>query len=253
MNGGAGSVRIRAYRGFNSGLVMSLTLFALALFGVVWVYMGMTTIDQWPIRWLEVDGSFERVSAEQMRAGLAPQVMGSFFTVDLEAVSEAAFRQAWVSGVTVQKNWPDTVRVRITEYDPVAHWTLGRLVSREGRSFEVPGADQIQGLPWLEGPGGQLEVVVGAWQQFNNELLPAGLEIDRIRLDRRGAWFLVLTNGTEIHIGRADALPRLHRLVSSWPNLMSGRDLAPLGVDLRYSNGYAVRWPEYKETYGKES
>ena len=217
----------------------------------------MVTRDQWPVRWLEIDGAFERVSAEQVRAGLTPLVAGSFFTVDLDAVRSAAFRQAWVSGVTVQKNWPDTVQVRITEYVPVAHWTDGRLVSEDGRAFAVPGADEIQGLPWLEGPDGGLHEVFAAWREYNNELLPTGLEISRIRLDRRGAWFLALTSGTEIQIGREDALPRLRRLVASWSGLMNGRNLAPLSVDLRYTNGFAVRWPappvKLAGNYGKES
>jgi cell division protein FtsQ len=236
---------------------MSLSLVATALLGVLWVYSGMITRDQWPVRWLEVDGAFERVSAEQLRAGLAPLVSGSFFTVDLDAVRDAAFRQAWVAAVTVQKNWPDTVKVRITEYVPVAHWTDGRLVSEDARPFRVPGADEIQGLPWLEGPEGELPEVFEAWRELGNELLPAGLDISRIRLDPRGAWFLALANGTEIHIGREDALPRIRRLVASWSGLMSGRDLAPLSVDLRYTNGFAVRWPAPPVTlagnYGKEN
>jgi cell division protein FtsQ len=250
-------VNRRCSRGFNGGLAISLFMLALACAGVAWVYTGMTTRQQWPVRWLEVDGAFERVSAEQVRAGLAPLVTGSFFTVDLEAVRSAAYRQPWVSEVAVHKAWPDTVKVLVKEYVPVAHWTDGRLVSAGGLAFKVPGADEIQGLPWLEGPDGELEEVFSAWKEFNNELLSAGLEIDRIRFDRRGAWSLVLTGGTGIQIGREDALSRLRRLLASWPDLMNGRDLAPLAVDLRYTNGFAVRWPantvKLAGNYGKEN
>ena len=229
----------------------------LAAGGVIWVYMGMITQQQWPIRWLEIDGAFERVSAEQLRASLAPVAVGSFFTVDLEAVKAAAYRQAWVADVTLRKTWPDTVMVRVREYTPAAHWINAQLISVSGESFRVPGADEIQGLPWLSGPDGQLDVVFETWQQFNSELIPAGLEIEVIRLDRRGAWFLVLTIGTEVHIGRENTLSRLQRLVKSWPKLLYGKDLAPMGVDLRYSNGFAVRWPKpparFAGTYGKEN
>ncbi|NIP17753.1 MAG: FtsQ-type POTRA domain-containing protein [Xanthomonadales bacterium] len=244
-------------RGFTGGILMSLLLLAVAAAGVAWVYTGLTTREQWPVRWLEVDGAFERVSAEQMRAGLAPLVAGSFFTVDLESVQAAAFRQPWVSEVSVHKQWPDTVKVNVREYQPVAHWTNGRLVSARGQAFEVPGADEIQGLPWLTGPEGELAEVIATWQAFNNILLQAGLEIERIGLDRRGAWDLVLASGTEVRLGREDAAGRLRRLVGSWPQLMNGKDLAPLVVDLRYTNGFAVRWPErpvrLAGNYGKEN
>ena len=88
------------------------------------------------------------------------------------------------------------------------------------------------------------EVVNATWQQFNNELHPVGLEIDRIRLDRRGAWYLELTSGTRVHIGREDPLMRLRRMVASWPHLLGENEFIPRVVDLRYSNGFAVRWPE---------
>ncbi len=66
-------------RGFSAGAVLTLVLFGLAAAGVAWVYNGMIAQERWPIRWLEIDGPFERVSAEQVRARLAPLVDGQFF------------------------------------------------------------------------------------------------------------------------------------------------------------------------------
>jgi len=243
--------------GFAHSLLTVFLLFGLAAGGVAWVYLGMITQEHWPIRWLELDGTFERVSAEQLRASLVPVATGSFFTVDLAVVKAAAFRQAWVSDVTVQKSWPDTVRVTVHEFEPVAHWIDGQLISGTGQPFKVPGADEIQGLPWLIGPDTQLESVFASWKDFNNELAIAGLEIEQIRLDPRGSWFLQLNTGTEVHMGREHAMPRLQMLVNSWPGLMQGRDLAPVTLDFRYTNGFAVRWPEiparFAGTYGKEN
>jgi cell division protein FtsQ len=228
----------RLNRGFGQGLTATAFITLLAAAGVSWVYMGMVTQEQWPVR-------------------LAPESAGSFFTVDLDRIRAAAYRQPWVADATVQKNWPDTIKVHVREYMPVAHWTGNRLISTEGRAFEVPAASSIQGLPWLEGPEELLETVFTTWQQFNQELMPVGLEIEHIRLDARGAWFLELGNGTEVQIGREDALPRLQRLVKSWAGLMRGQDMSPLLVDLRYTNGFAVRWPDTPAriagNYGQEN
>ena len=252
MNGRRVTTRYRQ-AGVQSGLLTSLLLIAVAVLGVAWVYAGMVTRDQWPIRWLEIDGAFERVSAEQLRARLTPLVAGSFFTVDLDQIRAAAFRQPWVSGVVVQKRWPDTVQVTVTEHEPVAHWTGGRLLNARGEAFLVPGADEIQGLPWLESPDDLREEVFGAWRAFDALLNPEGLEIDRLEVDRRGAWYMRLTNGTRVQIGRDEERERLVRFVRSWPLLVESRGAAPRGVDLRYTNGLAVRWPEEEGTYGKES
>ena len=249
--------KFKMSRGFIQSLMTTVFLFLLAVAGVVWVGMGMITQQQWPVRWLEIDGAFERVSAEQIRASLAPIATGSYFTIDLEKIREAAYRQSWVESAVVQKTWPDTVKVQIKEYVPVAHWSGDFLISGSGASFEVTGAEGIQGLPRLSGPDEQLDVVFENWHSFNNQLMKLGLEIDLIRLDLRGSWFLALNNGTEVQIGREDAMPRLQRLVGSWAGLMNDRDMAPLAVDLRYTNGFAVRWPKpptrFAGNYGKEN
>ncbi|MBT8062422.1 MAG: FtsQ-type POTRA domain-containing protein [Xanthomonadales bacterium] len=241
-----------------SGQALAMMLvFLVACAGVAWVTMGMTTREQWPVRWLELGGAFERISAEQLRASLAPLVTGSFFTVDMEEIKQTAYRQPWVAQAAVSKLWPDTVSVRVVEYQPVAHWTQGRLVSTDGDAFSVPGASEIQGLPWLEGPEEKLDEVFKSWRYFNNLLMPTGQEIQHIRLDARGSWFVELSNGTEVQIGREAASERLHRLVDSWAELLQGRDLAPMGIDLRYTNGFAVRWPEAPRqiagTYGQKN
>lgn len=225
------------------GLVVSLMVLA-AMIGIAWVYMGMITRDRWPIRWLELDGAFKHVSAEQLRTRLAPLVTGSFFTVNMDAVQAVTRQTPWVDEVFVHKTWPDTVRVRVSEYVPLAHWTDGRLMAQGAAVFRVPGGQEMQGLPWLEGPEGSEELVFEKWQAFNGKLAEAGLEIQRIRLDARGAWYLELARGTRVHLGREDAEQRLQRFVDSWPALLAHAQRLPANVDLRYSNGFAVRWPE---------
>ncbi len=235
--------RLEAY-GVGVGRTIGTVLFLAAIGGVLWIWFGMVKLDRWPIRWLEVDGAFERISAEQVRTTVTPLVEGSFFTVDPKRIQAAARELPWVSHAVVQKQWPDTVTVNVSEYVPVAHWVDGQLIATNGDTFTVPGADGIQGLPWLEGPADSVERVIEAWLTFNDVLLPTGQEVRRIRLDRRGAWSLQLGGGTRVELGRENALERLRRMAASWGQLRRLQGVDPVGVDLRYSNGFAVRWPE---------
>jgi cell division protein FtsQ len=223
--------RYESNLGYISGMLTLVLLFLLTAAGFAWVSMGIVTNERWPIRWLEINGSFQRVSAEQLRARLASRIGTSFFTVDLLGLHEAASRISWVSAVRVQKQWPDTIRVDVQEYVPVAHWNQGQLISSAGATFAVPEADEIQGLPWLEGPEGRLDEVLTTW-------------VFRLRLDRRGAWSMELSNGTQVALGRDATVERLQRLLASWDTLMRGREVAPADIDLRYSNGFAVLWPQ---------
>ena len=244
-------------RGFSTGVVLTLLLFVLAMGGVVWVYNGMIAQERWPIRWLEIDGPFERVSAEQVRARLAPMVNGSFFTVNTRVMQEVASAMPWVASVNVQKTWPDTVQVIIREHTPVVHWVDDYLLDMDGQPFTVPSANEIQGLPWLESPQDQLETVFENWKKFDDKLEAIGQRVERLTLDPRGSWSAHLSGGTEVRLGKGDIFKNLDMLVSTWAGLMQGQALPPVSVDLRYTNGFAVLWSQNIENiageYGEKS
>jgi cell division protein FtsQ len=221
-----------------------LVLFVVSVAGAIWVSMGIVAREQWPIRWLELNGEFDRVSADQMRGSLAAAVKASFFTIDLQKVRTAAQRNTWVASVGVQKRWPDTVIVSVEEYVPIAHWNSGHLISSNGHVFAVPDADSIQGLPWLRGPEERVDQVLANWSLFDSMLDPAELEIEELILDQRGAWSMRLNKGTRLQLGRDQPAERLERLMSSWGTLLSEHTMPPVVVDLRYSNGFAVHWPK---------
>ena len=54
-------------KGFASSMLAVIALFLVAVGGIAWVSMGIVANDRWPIRWLELNGAFQRVSAEQLR------------------------------------------------------------------------------------------------------------------------------------------------------------------------------------------
>jgi cell division protein FtsQ len=244
---GRGRLRRLNNGGFASGALLLTMLFLLTVAGIAWVSMGIVTTERWPIRWLEVSGKFQRVSAEQLRASLSSRVGANFFTVDLQELREAATRISWVSAVRVRKQWPDTLRVEVEEYVPVAHWNRGQLIAATGAAFSVPEADTIQGLPWLSGPDERMDEVLAAWSGINDMLTPLGLEIGQLRLDRRGAWSMELGNGTRVQLGRDATSERLKRLIASWEPLVRRKGQAPMDIDLRYSNGFAVLWPQHSD------
>ena len=244
-------------QGFSTGAALTLLLFILAAAGVAWVYNGMIAQDRWPIRWLEVDGPFERVGAEQVRASLTPLVNGSFFTVNTRLMRDIASALPWVASVDVQKTWPDTIQVTIHEHTPAVHWVDGYLLDAFGQPFTVPAAREIQGLPWLEGPQAQMDLVFENWKKFDDKLVVIGQQIERLTLDPRGSWSARLSGGTDVKFGKGDIFKSLDMLTSTWAGLMQGQSVPPVSVDLRYTNGFAVLWPQNIDViageYGEKS
>ena len=71
---------------------------------------------------------------------------------------------------------------------------------------------------------------------------------DLLRLDPRGAWEMVLTNGVTVRLGRRDVDARMERFVRVAAEVIAGRAAEIDHVDMRYSNGFSIGWRAGAET-----
>lgn len=219
----------------------SLVLFGIVALGALWLRSGVIGADQWPIQWLDVEGELQRTSGSQVRAAAAGPASRGFFAVDLARIRTDVEDLPWVARAEVRRQWPDAIHIRIVEHRPVARWNESSLFSDRGEVFEVSGSDGMQGLARLSGPENRRAEVLETWQHMRAELGEIGLDIDTLRLDERGAWTLGLTNGTEVVLGRELLDQRLTRFIGVYEEL-AGAEQRPRRVDMRYTNGLAVRW-----------
>lgn len=218
---------------------IALTLVALPIVGVL---NGWFASQRWPVRKIELRAEYSHVSAEQIRAAVANHLGKGFFAVRLAEVQKAISELPWVERVEARKQWPDTLRLTVYERQPFARWGESRLLSRTGELFEVPGTDTMQGMPQLAGPDERLADVIAFHAECVREFTGSGLSVRAVELSARGSWSLTLSSGALIEIGRVDAQARLKRFLDVWPKLAAGSDGPLVYVDLRYENGFALRW-----------
>ena len=218
---------------------IALTLVALPIIGVL---NGWFANDRWPVTKLDVRAEFNHVSAEQIRAAVSPHLGEGFFAVDLADVRSAVAKLPWVERAEARKRWPDSIELVVYEQQPYARWGEDRLINRHGRVFSVAGVEGVQGLPELSGPDDRLEDVLQFHAECLKEFSGSGLIVNAVALSSRGGWKLTLANGATIEIGRENARERLKRFLDAWPKLIAGRTDTLATVDLRYANGFALRW-----------
>lgn len=224
-------------------IAFSLASLLILLLAVAALGSQRLLFDQhWPLKWIEVQGEFERVSAEQIRATTAPLLGNGFFGVDLDRVRSTIEALPWVRLAEIRKRWPDRIQVQITEHEPMARWGEKELVSKLGEVFIAQSAVRIEGLPILHGPDDTAPQMIEFYARFQDRLLGTGLDVRELFLSRRGAWRARLNGGLEIELGRHQPLQRVSRLVSVLEDLGLDPARKPARIDLRYTNGFAVAW-----------
>jgi cell division protein FtsQ len=200
---------------------IALTLLALPIVGVL---NGWFASDRWPV------------------TKLAPHLGEGFFAVDLADVRAAVAKLPWVERAEARKRWPDAIELVVYEQQPFARWGKDRLINRRGQVFNVAGAESLQGLPVLSGPDDRLDDVIRFHADCIREFSGSGLIVTEVALSSRGGWALTLASGATIAVGRDEPNERLKRFLDAWPKLAAGHTDPPAYVDLRYANGFAVRW-----------
>ncbi len=212
-------------------LIVSVVLLA----SLVW---RIANIEVFAVRGIDVVGNVAHVTREQVRTIAANELKGTFFTVDLRGAQAAFEKLPWVRRVDVRRRWPDRLEIVVEEHRALARWGNSALVNSQGEMFE--GASN-QRLPVFEGPAGSHFEITGNYLRFNQSLALIGRQVKRVQVSERRAWRLVLDDGTLIELGRDRVVRRLQGFVTAYARSVGELEGATDYVDLRYSNGFAVR------------
>src|SRR5690606_33113410 len=108
---------------------LALALVVLPLVGLL---NGWFASERWPVRAITINARFERISAEQVQATVAPHASKGFFALRLDEIGTALAGLPWVERVEVRKRWPDTLEVTLHEHRAIARWGTDRLLSDHG-------------------------------------------------------------------------------------------------------------------------
>ena len=234
--------------------LMNLTAtLVFAVFGVVLLAAGAWWVLRqpfFPIAGIKVDGEVTHNNAVTLRANVAPQLAGNFFTVDLARARTAFESVPWVRKAVVRREFPNKLRATLTEHVPVAHWgdeAGSKLVNGFGEVFEANVAEVDDQLPRLDGPVEQAGQVLGMYRLLAPLFQPYELSVVELGLSSRGSWHVLLDSGALVELGRGrseEVVARTERFLRTVSQVAAqyGRTVASVeGADLRHNEGYALR------------
>lgn len=229
-----------------TGIGLLAVLAAATWSGVEWLVDPAHT----PLRKVEIAGDLRHLNRSVLRTELAPLVENGFFGTSVAEIQARVRGQAWVDRVSVRRLWPDRLRIQIAEQQAIALWGDGALLNKRGDVF-APNAIPAQYgdlLPRLDGPEGHARQVLETYLHMAAMLKNLGLSIRELSQDERRSWRMALSNGTRVQLGRQQPEQRLARFVRAYPAILASAGHRVAAVDLRYSNGFAVRWtPDTQE------
>lgn len=218
-------------------------LFALA--AVMMLYAGfflVVNLPVFPLKKIDVNGHLQHVNREQVKLIVQQEMRGNFFTLDIKRIRTAFEKLPWVRSVNVRRRWPDRLEVALEEHQALARWGGIGLVNSSGEVFQAASAED---LPEFIGPTPEsAKDITEHYGMFKSTLAPLGLTPTQVVLTPRRAWELRLKNGVTLELGREEVAARLARFVEVYDRTLAKLPASVNYVDLRYPNGFAVRYPE---------
>lgn len=224
-------------------------LFALLLAGAL-ASWGLSR-QAFAIQGITVTGEVTHNNAVTLRANVAPQLSGTFFTLDLGHARQVFEAVPWVRQAVVRREFPNRLRVQLQEHKAVAFWGAegeSRLLNTFGEVFEANvGEVEQDGLPRLNGPDLQSAQVLAMYKDLQAIFEKMDLAIEQLELSGRGGWRVRLDTGAAVELGSGSAeevQARTQRFLKTLTQVSSryGRNPEALeSADLRHENGYALR------------
>ena len=195
-----------------------------------------------PVKVLDIDGRFQRVTKFEILAAAEPALEQGLLSLDLDDIRRRITAIDWVDTVTLQRVWPDTLKVTYEEHQAAANWGSRGLLNTRGELFAEDVRHEYRELPRLDGPDGSHRRVAAMYLEIRERLSHANLMLESVQMDDRGSFSITLANGITVRIGRDDVTGRVDRFFAVAATYLAAELDRVAYIDMRYPNGFAVGW-----------
>jgi len=212
-----------------------------------WGWKQLMKPDTLPFHHIEIIAKEAHIKSSVLKKIAWENLQGGFFSLKVNKLEQGMMAVPWVADIALRRDWPDTLAIIVTEQMPVARWGNNGVVNDQGEIF-FPSEETIpRALPILNGPVGAAKKIVINYQKIRENASLLGLGVKSLNVSLRLSYRVVLSNGLLVIIGRKNIAQRFNRIVELYPRLIGQKSGQVAYVDLRYSNGLAIKWKTIKK------
>jgi len=166
--------------------------------GVWW----LARLPVFALQAITVEGEVTRNNPLTLKTNVVPHLSGNFFTLDLAQAREAFEAVPWVRTAVVHREFPNRLRVRLLEQQPLALWGEeggSTMLNQQGEVFDANvGEVEAESMPRLKGPDSQSHEVLAMYRTLRPVFQAVDMDMDELELTARGSWRVLTAQGTVI-------------------------------------------------------
>lgn len=228
---------------FKVALKIFLSLTALML--IVFSFLNIPTLL--PIKQIIFEGNVKHINESEIIKILDDNNFNGMLSVDLQSVRQKILNNNWLKAVQVRKVWPDTLMFSFQEYQPIAKINQQYLLE----SGKLTVAKQlVLETPLIEITFDESQVnkktdylsLLSILKNMQLKLKRQQLEFFEFEIGKNNNWLIQIKNRFSIKLGRKQQQQRIDNFILIYAAIENKKQIE--SIDLRYSNGLAVKLME---------
>ena len=202
---------------------------------------GLWLLLDRPVERLRVSGELSPAEQAVVMDRLLQEELGGILSVDIDHLRGVLDGLQWARDITVRRRWPNQLEFNLRRVTPVARWGQDLYVSAEGELLDIP-APQTE-LPLFSVAHGTPTEAMEIYRLLHQLVRDRQLSIVELSQDAKAEWSVVFREGFLVYLGSGQLDRKINRFMHLYREAtMQERQIAY--VDMRYSNGAAVRFRE---------
>jgi len=202
----------------------------------------MPALSRVPISHVRVVGELREITETSLREAISAHLVKGFFGLDVAAVRKDLLKLPWLKSVSVRRIWPKSLHIAVVEHKAEARWYDGGLLATDGTLFQPPPDSYPENLPILRGTAGIHAEMLRQYRELHQALQPIKLQIQKFTRTERLIWQIKLDGGLVIMLENQNSIAVVKQFARTVAAVFGKRINDVSRVDLRYANGFAVRW-----------